>query len=212
MKQIIGKKLGMTQIFTESGEIVPVTVIEAGPCVITQVKTSKKDGYDAVQVGFKDVDEKKLNRPLAGHFKKNGVAAKSILSELRGLDARGYTVGDRITVEDFAEVKYADVTGISIGKGFAGVIKRWNFSGGPASHGSHSHRIPGSIGSSATPSRVRKGMKMPGHLGHSRVTVKNLEIVKIDAAQNTILIKGAVPGPDGNVIRIAESRKSANKG
>lgn len=211
MKQILGKKIGMTQLISETGEIVPVTVIEAGPCIVSQVKDVKKEGYRAIQVGFGDAKVKHMNRPQTGHFKKAGVSPKKHLVEFRLHEGEEYAVGDTITVDIFSEVKFADVSGISIGKGFAGVIKRWNFSGGPASHGSHSHRIPGSIGSSATPARVYKGQKMPGHLGHNRVAVQRLEIIRIDQEQNLLMVKGGVPGPVGNIVRISESVKAGKK-
>lgn len=210
MKQILGRKLGMTQIFNENGEIIPVTVIEAGPCVVTQVKTNKKDGYEAVQVGFEDAKEKRVNKPQTGHFKKNGISVKKHLAEFKGLDGE-YNPGDTIGVDSFEKVEFADISGISVGKGFAGVIKRWNFSGGPASHGSHSHRIGGSIGSSASPARVFKGRKMAGQMGNKKVTVQNLKIVKIDAEQNLLLVEGGVPGPKGNLLRICESIKAGKK-
>jgi len=203
---IFGKKLGMTQVFSEDDQVVPVTVIQAEPNKICQVKTAETDGYEAVQLGFGTIKEKKVNKPMGGHFKKQGVEPKRYLREVR-VDAAGeYNLGDDVTVANFAEVKKVDVTGTSKGKGFAGVMKRHGFGGGPGGHGSHFHRAPGSIGQCATPSRVFKGQKLPGHMGCDTVTTKNLEVVKIDEEQNLILVKGAVPGGKNAVIRICTAR------
>lgn len=213
MKAILGKKLGMTQIFAEDGRVIPVTAIEAGPCVIVQVKDKEKDGYAAVQMGFGDVKKKLMVKPLQGHFDKNKLSYKRFLGEVRVPDSQGYQVGQEIKADIFSTGDRVDVSGVSIGKGFAGVMKRWGYSGGPGSHGSHSHRIPGSIGTSATPSRVLKGKRLPGHMGNRRVTVQDLEVVKVDLEQNLLLVKGSVPGSEGSLVRIKESikAKSAKK-
>jgi large subunit ribosomal protein L3 len=199
---ILGRKLGMTQVWSEDDKLVPVTVIEAGPCVVTQVKTAKKDGYDAVQIGFGEIAERKVNKPMAGHFEKAGVEAKRHLAEVRLAEGGSVKAGDSITVEAFADVKAVHVSGVSKGKGFAGVMKRHNFKGGRGGHGSHSHRIPGSVGQCATPSRIFRGKKLPGHMGTDTVTVRNLDVVRIDAEQNLLLVKGAVPGAKGALLTI----------
>ena len=183
---ILGRKIGMTQVFDEDDNVVPVTVIQAGPCVVSQVKTVATDGYDAVQIGFGSIKPKHVNKPMAGHFAKAGVEPMRYLRE----------------VADFAEVKNVDVTGTSKGKGFQGTIKRWNFACGPMTHGSRNQRKPGSIGQCAYPSRVRKGLHMPGHMGDERVTVKNLKLVRVDAEQNLMLVKGAVPGGKNGLVSI----------
>ena len=200
---IIGKKLGMTQIFNEQGQVVPVTVIQAGPCVVVQRKTSAKEGYEAVQVGFVDPQGgKRASRPEKGHCEKHGVAPVRVLRELRVEADDPSKPGDSVLVTQFAEKAKVHVTGISKGKGFAGVMKRHNFRGGPGGHGSHFHRAPGSVGQCATPSRVFKGLKLPGHMGSESVTVRNLDIVRIDAEQNLLLVKGAVPGAKGALLTI----------
>jgi large subunit ribosomal protein L3 len=199
---ILGRKLGMTQVWSEDDKLLPVTVIQAGPCVVTQVKTDKRDGYRAVQIGFGDIKESKVNKPMAGHFAKAKVEAKKYLSEVRIGADEVVKPGQTITVGILEGVKQVHVTGTSKGKGFAGVMKRHNFKGGPGGHGSHFHRAPGSIGQCATPSRVFKGMKLPGHMGSETVTVKNLDIVKIDAEQNLLIVKGAVPGAKGALLTI----------
>ena len=199
---IYGKKIGMTQIFDENDRVVPVTVIVAEPNKICQVKTTETDGYEAVQLGFGSIKEKKVNKPMAGHFAKQGIAPTRYLREVRVENASEYKAGDEQTVAAFAEVKKVDVTGTSKGKGFQGVIKRHGFGGGRASHGSHFHRIPGSIGQCATPSRVFKGVRLPGHMGCDTVTVKNLEVVRVDADQNLILVKGSVPGGKNGIVRV----------
>ena len=199
---ILGKKLGMTQVWTEDGNLLPVTVIEAGPCVVTQVKTVARDGYDAVQIGYGDIKENRVNKPMAGHFAAAGVEPVRHLAEVR-LDAPAdLKPGAAVTVEMFADAKHVHVSGVSKGKGFAGVMKRHNFGGGPGGHGSHFHRAPGSIGQASTPSRVFKGKKMPGHMGNEKVTVRNLDVVKIDAEQNLLLVRGAVPGGKGALLTI----------
>ena len=208
MKGIIGKKLGMTQIFMEDGTRIPVTVVQAGPCVITQKKTSQIDGYSAVQVGFESINASVVNKPILGHCTKSGKGVFRHLRELQLENMAELNVGDTLTVEQFQPGDLIDVTGTSIGKGFQGVIKRWNFAGGRASHGSRFHRAPGSIGASATPSRVFKNKKMPGQMGNERVTVQRLQIVRVDASENLLLIKGAVPGHRNNVILIKNSVKA----
>ena len=199
---IYGKKIGMTQIFDDQDRIVPVTVIQAEPNTVCQVKTVDTDGYEAVQIGFGDIKEKKVNKPMQGHFAKAGVAPMRYLREVRVENAGEYKVGDEQTVAAFADVKKVDVTGTSKGKGFAGVMKRYGFAGGPGGHGAHFHRAPGSVGQCATPSRVFKGLRLPGHMGCDTVTVKNLEVVRIDEEQNLILVKGAVPGGKNGIVRV----------
>ena len=199
---IYGKKLGMTQIFAEDDKVLPITVIQAEPNKICQIKNSETDGYEAVQLGFGTIKENKVNMPMAGHFKKTGIVPTRYLREVRLDSTEEFQVGDLVTVTQFAEAKKVDVTAVSKGKGFAGVMKRHNFKGGPGGHGSHFHRAPGSIGQCATPSRVFKGMKLPGHMGCETVTTKNLEVVRIDEDQNLILVKGAVPGGKNAVVRI----------
>ena len=191
---ILGRKIGMTQVFDEDDNVVPVTVIQAGPCVVSQVKTVATDGYDAVQIGFGSIKPKHVNKPMAGHFAKAGVEPMRYLREVRVANGEEHKVGDVVSVADFAEVKNVDVTGTSKGKGFQGTVKRWNFSRGPMTHGCRNQRKPGSIGQCAYPARVRKGLHMYGHMGDARVTVKNLKLVRVDAEQNLMLVKGAVPG------------------
>ena len=208
-KAIIGKKLGMTQLFDERGNVVPVTAVEAGPCVITQVKTVENDGYAAYQYGFGEVKVSHVNKPMAGHFKKNDVAPKKYLREFR-LDGVEANVGDLIKADVFAEGESIDVTGTSKGKGYAGAIKRWNFQRLKETHGSGPvARHAGSLGACSSPSRVFKGMKAAGHLGAERVTVQNLDVVKVDAENNLIAVRGAVPGPRGGVVLLSESVKKA---
>ncbi|HCD09653.1 MAG TPA: 50S ribosomal protein L3, partial [Thermoanaerobacter sp.] len=201
-------KHGMTQIFDEKGEVIPVTVIEAGPCVVVQKKTVETDGYNAIQVGFGDVKEKKLTKPLIGHFKKAGVPFKRYLREFRLDDISGYEVGSEIKVDIFKPGDRVDVTGISKGKGFAGVVKRYGANRGPMSHGSKYHRRVGSMGATTDPGRTFKGKIMPGHMGHERVTIQNLEVVKVDPELNLLLVKGSVPGPKGSLLIIKDSVKS----
>ena len=208
-KGIIGKKIGMTQIFDENGKVIPVTVIEAGPCVVTQKKTVENDGYDAVQVGFGDVKVSKLNKPLKGHFAKNDVAPKKTLKEFRLEDCSAVNVGDIIKADTFAEGEIVDVKGTSKGHGTAGAIKRWNFSRLRESHGTGPNaRHQGSLGACSSPSRVFKGRKMAGHYGHESVTVQNLKVAKVDTENNLIAIKGAVPGPKGGIVVIADAVKA----
>lgn len=199
---IYGTKLGMTQVFTEDDKVVPVTVVQAAPNTVCQVKTAETDGYDAVQLGFGAIKAKKVNRPMAGHFGKLGVEPVRHLREVRVGDASEYKAGDTVTVANFADAKLVDVTGTSKGKGFAGVMKRYGFAGGPGGHGAHFHRAPGSVGMCATPSRVLKGLRLPGRMGCDTVTVKNLEVVRVDEEQNLILIKGALPGGKNATVRV----------
>jgi large subunit ribosomal protein L3 len=208
MKGIIGKKLGMTQIFLEDGTRVPVTVIQAGPCYVVQKKTADVDGYSAVQVGFESVAAANVNKPYLGHCTKSGHGVFRHLREFRNDQVDSMNVGDEITVGEFSAEDVIDVTGTSIGKGFQGVIKRWNFKGGRASHGSRFHRAPGSIGASATPSHVFKNKKMPGQMGNVKVTVQKLKIVRVDVADNLLLIKGAVPGHKNSIVMIKKSVKA----
>ena len=208
MKGILGKKIGMTQIFTEVGTVVPVTVVEAGPVVVTQIKTVEKDGYNAVQVGFGDVKEKSLNKPQKGHLAAANTLKKH-LKEFRVDSVEGYTVGQEIKADLFAAGEMIDVTGISKGKGFQGPIKRHGQSRGPESHGSRYHRRPGSMGACSFPGRVFKNKKLAGHMGSVKVTVQNLEVVRIDAEKNLILVKGAIPGAKGSVVTIKEAVKAA---
>lgn len=201
-KTILGKKIGMTQVWNENDEIVPVTVIQAGPCTVAQVKTKETDGYNAIQIGFGDISDKHVNKPMAGHFAKAGINPTRYLREVRLSEEESFSVGDQITVNEFAEANKVHVTGISKGKGFAGTIKRHGFGSGPGGHGSHFHRAPGSIGQCASPSRVFKGVRMAGQMGNDRVTVRNLQLVRIDEEQNLILVKGAIPGGQGALVTI----------
>ena len=207
-KALIGKKLGMTQIFDENGTVIPVTVIEAGPCVVAQVKTSDKDGYEAVQLGFGEVKEHKLNKPVKGHFAKANVTAKKHLREFRLDSIEGIKVGDELKADVFAAGEKIDVQGTSKGKGFQGVIKRHGQHRGPMGHGSMYHRRPGSMGPTSTPGRVFKGKKLPGHMGRVTVTIQNLDVVKVDLDKNVILVKGSVPGPKGAILKIKSAVKA----
>ena len=208
-KAIIGKKLGMTQIFAENGAVVPVTVIEAGPCVVTQKKTTETDGYNAIQVGYEDVSEKHLNKPAKGHFAKAGVAAKKHLKEFRLEDAEKYNVGDVIAVDTFAAGEKVDVTGITKGHGYSGAVKRWGHHMLQATHGTGPiHRQVGSMGANSTPSRVFKNKKMAGQYGNEKLTVLNLEVIKVDAEKNLIAVKGAIPGARGGIVVIRDSVKA----
>ena len=205
-KAILAKKVGMTQIFNEAGELVPVTVLQAGPCVVTQVKTIENDGYEAVQVGFEDIREKLVNKPVKGMFDKAGVSYKRYVREFK-LEGE-YSVKDEIKVDVFEAGDKIDATAIAKGKGFQGAIKRHGQSRGPMAHGSKYHRHAGSNGSCSTPSRVFKGKKMPGHMGGKKVTTQNLEVVRVDAEKNLLLVKGAVPGPKKSLVTIKESVKA----
>ena len=206
-KAILATKVGMTQIFDENGALVPVTVLQAGPCVVTQVKTVENDGYEAVQVGFVDKREKLVNKPVKGHFDKAGVSYKRYVRELKLENAGEYSVKDEIKADVFAVGDRIDATAISKGKGFQGAIKRHGQHRGPMAHGSKFHRHQGSNGSATTPGRVFKGKGMPGHMGHVQVTVKNLTVVKVDAENNLILVKGAVPGPKKSLVTVRETSK-----
>ena len=206
-KAILGTKIGMTQIFGEGGVVIPVTVVMAGPCVVTQKKTVETDGYEAVQVGFGDVKEKHLNKPQLGHFKKADTANKKYVREFRLDDCESLNVGDEIKADIFAAGDKVDVSGISKGKGFAGPMKH-GLHRGPMTHGSKFHRHAGSNGAASDPSKVFKGKKMPGHMGSKRITIQNLEIVRVDAENNLILVKGSVPGPKKSLVTIKESVKA----
>lgn len=212
IKGILGKKLGMTQVYAADGRRIPVTVVEAGPCVILQKKTVATDGYNALQLAFAAKKIQRVNKPEMGHFRKAGQGSFRFLREFRVEDIDTYNVGDAITCESiFAAGDIVDVTGNSKGKGFQGVIKRWNFSGGRSTHGSMFHRAPGSIGASAWPSRVFKGKKMSGQMGNARVTTQNLQIVEIRPEKNLILVKGAIPGPKNGLVTISKGIKAKKK-
>ncbi len=209
-KGVLGEKLGMTQVFDDEGRIVPVTVVQAGPCVVTQLKSPEKDGYSAVQIGFGQIDPRKVNKPRTGHFEKAGVTPRRYLVELRADDTTEYELGQEITVSVFEAGQKVDVTGTSKGKGTAGVMKRHGFKGLGASHGTQrKHRSPGSIGGCATPGRVFKGLRMAGRMGNARTTVQSLKVHAVDVEKNLILIKGAIPGANGSLVLI---RTAAKKG
>jgi large subunit ribosomal protein L3 len=209
---VLGEKLGMTQVWDENGRLVPVTVVQAGPCVVTQVRTSDSDGYAAVQIAYGAIDPRKVNQPMAGHFAKAGVTPRRHLVELRTADAGEYALGQEITASTFEAGQKVDVVGTSKGKGTAGVMKRHGFAGVSASHGAHrNHRKPGSIGGASTPGRVFKGLKMAGRMGHVRKTTQNLTIHAVDADRGLLLIKGAVPGPKGGVVLVKTAAKLAGK-
>ena len=207
-KALLGKKVGMTQIFDEEGKVVPVTIIEATPCTVTQIKTVEQDGYQAVQLGFGDVKERKVNKPELGHFKKNGLTPKKYLREFRLDSIEGMNVGDELKADVFAAGDRVDIQGTSKGKGFQGVIKRHGQSRGPMGHGSMYHRRPGSMGPTSTPGRVFPGKKLPGHMGNVTVTIQNLEVIKVDLDKNVILVKGSVPGAKGSILKIKSSVKA----
>jgi large subunit ribosomal protein L3 len=210
IKGVLGKKLGMTQVFDANNKMVPVTVVEAGPCVVTQIRTPEKDGYSAVQIAFGAIDPKKISKPLAGHFAKAGVTPRRSVAELRTLDTSNYTVGQELGATVFAAGELVDATGTSTGKGTAGVMKRHGFGGLGSSHGvDRKHRMPGSIGACSTPGRVFKGMRMSGVMGGVRVTTQNLVVHSVDADRNLLLIKGSVPGPDGQLVFIRSAAKHA---
>ena len=204
---LLATKLGMTQLYNEHGRAVAVTVLQAGPCVVTQVKEPKRDGYRAIQVGFEPVEEKKVTKARLGHFKKAGTGAFRHVREFRIADGNDFAVGQQLTVELFKEGELIDITGTSIGKGFQGGVKRYHWKGGPATHGSMSHRAPGSIGSTTTPGRVLKGHHLPGHMGDDRVTIQNLRIMKVDAQEHLLVVQGSVPGPENRLITVRKSTK-----
>ena len=209
IKGILGAKLGMTQVFDEDNRVVPVTVVEAGPCVVTQIRTEEKDGYSAIQIAYGDIDPRKVNKPQSGHFAKAGVTPRRYVTEIRMDDVSDYEVGQDVTVELFGDVKFVDVTGTTRGHGFAGAMKRHGFAGQGAAHGNQAaHRRVGGIGACATPGRVFKGTRMAGRMGNNRVTTQNLKLFKVDADSNLLLIKGAVPGIRGGLVTV----KTAVKG
>ena len=209
-KAIIGRKVGMTQIFTPEGKVIPVTVVEAGPCPVVQIKSVEKDGYAAVKLGFDETSEKRVNKPDLGQFKKAGVKPQKVLKEFRLADLSSYEVGKSVTVEAFKAGDKVDVVGTSKGHGYSGVIKRWNQRRLKETHGvGPVHREVGSMSANSTPSRVFKQKRMPGQYGHERVTIQNLEVVKVDAARNALLIKGAIPGPKGSVVTVSDSVKKS---
>lgn len=211
MKTLLGKKIGMTQIFTEDGQVVPVTVVEAGPEVVTQIKTVETDGYNAVQVGYEDQKAHRVNKPMTGHYEKAGVAPKKHLAEFRIEDGETYELGQEITVADFEEGMKIDITGISKGKGTQGNIKRHGHHRGPMSHGSKHKRLAGALAAGTYPSRVFKGNKAPGRMGRDKITVQNVVLVKVIADRNLVLVKGAVPGKKGGVVRIRPAIKGQDK-
>lgn len=203
IKGILGTKLGMTQVFDEDNRVVPVTVVEAGPCVVTQIRTEEKDGYSAIQIAYGDIDPRKVNKPQSGHFAKAGVTPRRYITEIRMDDVSDYEVGQDVTVELFGDVKFVDVTGTTRGHGFAGAMKRHGFAGQGAAHGNQAaHRRVGGIGACATPGRVFKGTRMAGRMGNNRVTTQNLKLFKVDADSNLLLIKGAVPGIRGGLVTV----------
>ncbi|MBI2875092.1 MAG: 50S ribosomal protein L3 [Firmicutes bacterium] len=206
MKTLLGKKIGMTQVFTPKGQVVPVTVLQAGPCTVVQCKTAARDGYTAIQIGFGDIAPRKVNKPLSGHYEKAGLKPNRYLQEFRVPEGEAPSVGTVLQVDVFSAGDLVDVSGLSRGKGFAGVIKRWGFHRGPMAHGSKYHRRVGSLGALG-PYRVLKGRKMPGRMGGKRVTVQNLSVVGTDVEKGLILVKGAVPGPRGNLLRISKAVK-----
>ncbi len=209
MKTIIGKKIGMTQIFDEKGYVIPVTAIEAGPCIVAQIKSTDVDGYNAIQLGFGDVKDKHINKPEKGHFEKLKLTDKKHLREFRVDSIDNVKIGDEIKVDVFTAGDKVDIQGTSKGKGFQGVIKRHGQHRGPMGHGSMYHRRPGSMGSTSTPGRVFKGKKLPGHMGVQTVTIQNLDVVRVDLDKNVILVKGSVPGPKGAILKIKATVKSA---
>lgn len=211
MNAILGKKIGMTQVFTKDGQVVPVTIIEGGPCCIIQVKNKERDGYNAIQLGFGETKEKRVTKPLLAKFKKLKTTPRKFIKEIRVEDLKDYKPGQDIDVSIFTIGDYVDVVGTSLGKGFQGGMKRWGWSGGPKTHGSMSHRRPGSIGASAYPSRVFKGHHLPGHMGHQRVTLQGLEVVNIDKENNLLVVKGSVPGHDNGYLIVKKSTRKKAK-
>ncbi len=206
IKGVLAKKIGMTSIFSSDGHRLPVTVLQVGPCVVTRIKTQDTDGYEALQIGFEEKSQKKVNRPLAGHFKKSGGRAFGFLLEFPADNCSEFEEGQTLTVDIFKTGERVDISGISKGRGYAGVIKRWGFHGGGKTHGSHSHRVPGAIGQCAWPAKVMKGKKLPGHYGNSRVTVKGLEVVDVRPEQNLLIIKGAIPGSRGGLVEVRKRK------
>lgn len=206
---LLGKKLGMTRMFLENGHWVEVTLVEAGPCTVTQRKTTEKDGYEAVQVGYGEIREKRCTKPLQGHFKQNGLTPKRHLREFRMDEDAEINVGDEIRTDIFKAGERVDISGNSKGRGFAGVIKRHGFGGGPGGHGSHFHRAPGSIGQSADPAKVIKGKRLPGRFGGKKVTTQNLEILEVDPEKNLLVVRGAIPGANGGLVEVKRSVKGA---
>ena len=207
-KAIIARKIGMTQVFSEDGKVIPVTVVEAGPCPVIQIKTPERDGYGAVKMGFSEVSEKRLNKPELGQFKKAGVKPHKYMKEFRLSDISGYEVGKTVTLDAFKEGDKVDVSGLTRGRGYTGVIQRWNQHRLKETHGvGPVHREVGSMGANSTPSRVFKNKNMPGHYGHEKVTIQNLEVVRVDAARSVLLIKGAIPGPKGSIVTVTDTVK-----
>ena len=206
-KGILGRKLGMTQVFSPEGNVIPVTVIEAGPCVVLQKKNLENDGYEAIQLGFGDKKEKQATKPEIGHAKKAGTTPKRYVKEIRGVNLADYEVGQEIKVDVFSEGEFVDVTGTSKGKGFQGVIKRHGQHRGPMSHGSHSHRGPGSMAVIRDANRIPKGKKMAGHMGNEKVTLQNLEVIRVDAERNVLMVKGSIPGPKNGYVAIRAAKK-----
>lgn len=212
VKGVLGEKLGMTQVFSDDGRAVPVTVLRAGPCTVTQIRTTDRDGYSAVQIGFNEVATKRLNKPETGHLSPSKAPALRSLVEIRTDDAGTYELGAQLKADVFAAGEIVDVVAVSKGKGFAGAMKRWNFRGKEASHGTErKHRSPGSVNAGTTPGRVFKGKKLPGHLGHERVTVLNLEVIEADPERNLLLIRGAIPGPTGGLVLVRNAVKAPVK-
>lgn len=206
---LLGKKVGMTRLFTEEGRWIEVTVLEAGPCSVVQRKTKDTDGYSAVQLGYGDVKESRCNKPMSGHFEKSGTTPKRVLKEIRVPDDIEINAGDEVTAEIFTVGDRVDISGTSKGRGFAGAIKRHGFGGGPGGHGSHFHRAPGSVGQSADPAKVYKGKRLPGHYGNAKTTVQNLEVVNVDTDKNLLIVRGSVPGANGGVVVVNKSLKGA---
>lgn len=206
-KGIIGKKVGMTQIFDENGNVIPVTVIEAGPCIVSQIKTIEKDGYNSIQLAYGDIKEKKVNKPIKGHFAKSNLTPKKHIKEFRLEKIEGINIGDEIKADIFTAGEKIDIQGTSKAKGFQGVIKRHGQSRGPMTHGSMYHRRPGSMGATSTPGRVFKGKKLPGHTGNDTITIQNLEIIKVDLDKNCLLVKGSVPGNKDSILKIKDAVK-----
>lgn len=211
IKTLIGKKIGMTQLFNDDGMIVPVTIIKAGPCTVVAKKIKQTDGYNAIQLGFEEVKSYKVSKPVLGQFTKNNISPLKILKEFRDIEVDEFKIGDKIDVSVFNDTKVVSISGITKGKGFQGVVKRWGFAGGKDTHGSNFHRAPGSIGQSSYPSKVFKGLKLPGHMGSSKVTILNVKVVKVDTVENLLYVKGAVPGANNGVLYIYAGNESGRK-